>query len=160
MEKAAPPFSRGNFRKEKLRGRSGDRCWEILGDLDALLCEMPTAPLYTRDLAGRIGISPRTLQNAVQALYGVGLHRYIRLMRVWSAYRQLQSGRQSVKAAALENGFWHMGEFSRLYKSTFGEAPSDTLASARHSPPADFSIDFSKNDGCTLPLAPRRITIS
>jgi AraC family ethanolamine operon transcriptional activator len=36
-----------------------------------------------------------------------------------------------VKAVALANGFWHMGEFSKLYKATFGEMPSGTLAQAR-----------------------------
>jgi len=32
---------------------------------------------------------------------------------------------------AMSNGFFHMGEFSSLYRSTFGESPSSTLARAR-----------------------------
>jgi AraC family ethanolamine operon transcriptional activator len=95
------------------------------------MSELPTSPLYTGDLASRIGTSPRTLQTAVQAIYGVSLHRYIRLMRLWSAHCQLQSGCPSVKAAALANGFSHMGDFSRSYKSTFGETPSVTLEQTR-----------------------------
>ena len=30
----------------------------------------------------------------------------------------------SVKAAALGNGFWHLGDFSRGYRLAFGETPS------------------------------------
>ena len=37
----------------------------------------------------------------------------------------------SVKACALEHGFWHMGEFSRSYQHHFGETPSETVAQAR-----------------------------
>ena len=33
-----------------------------------------------------------------------------------------------IKACALSNGFWHMGEFAALYAAQFGEAPSMTLA--------------------------------
>jgi AraC family ethanolamine operon transcriptional activator len=34
---------------------------------------------------------------------------------------------RSVKAAALSCGFWHLGQFSRDYRLTFGELPSETL---------------------------------
>jgi AraC-like DNA-binding protein len=32
-----------------------------------------------------------------------------------------------VTTEALRWGFWHFGDFSRAYKSCFGELPSDTL---------------------------------
>lgn len=38
----------------------------------------------------------------------------------------------TVKAAALGNGFWHLGDFSMGYKRAFGEAPSETLPRGRH----------------------------
>jgi len=105
-----------------------DRCWEIIARLDELMLERPSAPLYSNDLARRIGISPRTLQSAVRVVFGLSLHRYIRLTRLWSAHRFLQSGCRSVKDAALRNGFSHFGDFARLYKEVFGEAPSETLS--------------------------------
>lgn len=89
------------------------------------------APLYSRDLARRIGTSPRTLQTAVQAVFGISLHRYVCLRRLLSAHCRLQGGCRSVKDAALGNGFSHMGDFSRLYKGIFGKTPSETLADAR-----------------------------
>jgi transcriptional regulator GlxA family with amidase domain len=36
-----------------------------------------------------------------------------------------------IKASALSNGFWHLGEFAALYAAQFGEAPSITLARAQ-----------------------------
>jgi AraC family ethanolamine operon transcriptional activator len=101
--------------------------------VDELISGQPAAPLYSEDLARRIETSVRTLQLAAQAIHGVSLHGYIRLKRLRFAHCQLTSGLpgQSVKAAALASGFWHMGEFSRLYKSVFGEVPSMTLARAR-----------------------------
>ena len=36
-----------------------------------------------------------------------------------------------IKACALSNGFWHLGEFAALYAAQFGEAPSITLACSR-----------------------------
>jgi transcriptional regulator GlxA family with amidase domain len=39
----------------------------------------------------------------------------------------------SLKAIALANGFWHMGEFRSLYRDLFGETPQQTLeAAGRH----------------------------
>ncbi|WP_371933129.1 helix-turn-helix domain-containing protein [Bradyrhizobium sp. CCGUVB23] len=100
--------------------------------MDELISAQLATPLYSDDLARRIETSVRTLQEAARAIHGVSLHSYIRLKRLRFAHCQLKSGLpgQSVKAAALDSGFWHMGEFSRLYRSVFGEAPSTTLARA------------------------------
>jgi AraC family ethanolamine operon transcriptional activator len=44
--------------------------------------------------------------------------------------RQLLTGGKTlqIKACALSNGFWHLGEFAALYAAQFGEALSTTLA--------------------------------
>lgn len=61
------------------------------------------------------------------------LHRYVRSKRLWSVRQQsaLGSSAAGIKAVALANGFWHMDEFSSLYRNTFGETPQQTLATAR-----------------------------
>jgi AraC family ethanolamine operon transcriptional activator len=73
------------------------------------------------------------LHNAVVAIRGMSMHRYMRLRRLWSVRQQLLRGTslQSIKAVALVNGFWHMGEFTTLYRELFGETPQQTLAAAR-----------------------------
>jgi methylphosphotriester-DNA--protein-cysteine methyltransferase len=106
---------------------------KIVAALDEAIREFPTIPLYSEDLAVRCGISVRTLQTAVNAVHGLSLHHYLRLRRLWSVRCQLMTGAAgvSIKASARANGFWHMGEFSKIYRSAFMEAPSSTLARAR-----------------------------
>lgn len=97
--------------------------------LDELVREVPATPLYSEELARNLGVSIRTLQTAINAVHGMSLHHYLRLKRLWSTHCCLNLGLPGVtiKGAAVANGFWHMGEFSLLYKAVFGERPSDTL---------------------------------
>jgi len=92
--------------------------------------------LYSADVARQLGVSVRTLHNAVVAIRGMSMHRYMRLRRLWSVRQQLLRGAapQSIKAVALVNGFWHMGEFTALYRELFGETPQQTLSAARNNP--------------------------
>ena len=128
----APDTKSALARVECFSPRAIDRYREFTARLDDVLLEVSAAPVYIDQLAHRIGTSVRTLQIATNAIHGLSLHRYVRLKRLWLVYLQLSNGRpgQSVKAAALANGFWHMGEFARLYKATFGEKASETLARA------------------------------
>jgi AraC-like DNA-binding protein len=63
---------------------------------------------------------------------GARQYRYLRLRRLSAVRRLLLAGNKplQIKACALSNGFWHMGEFAALYAAQFGEAPSMTLARA------------------------------
>jgi AraC family ethanolamine operon transcriptional activator len=116
-----------------LRRGSFDKQRRLVARLDEAAMLSGGIPLYSGDLANTLGVSVRTLQSATQAVHGVSLHHHLRLKRLWSTRTQLMTGGNgtSVKAAALANGFWHMGEFSKLYKTMFGEMPSGTLAQAR-----------------------------
>jgi len=117
----------------KVRPRSFDHHQRLIARLDELLCEHPTTALYSENLARQVGASVRTLQAAMQTTRGMKLHHYIRLRRLWLVRRQLIKALPgtNVRIAAQSNGFWHMGEFSRLYKAAFGELASDTFARAR-----------------------------
>lgn len=84
-------------------------------------------PIYSEDLAKQIGVSIRSMHNAVQRYRGMSLHQYLRLRRLWLVRQQLLTGAGSVKATALAFGFWHLGDFSRGYRLMFGETPSETL---------------------------------
>lgn len=90
------------------------------------------AAIYSQDLARRLGTSVRTLQTAMQTVHGMKLHHYIRLRRLWLVPRQLIKALPgtNVRVAAQSNGFWHMGEFSQLYRAAFGELASDTFSRA------------------------------
>jgi AraC family ethanolamine operon transcriptional activator len=92
--------------------------------------------LYSADVARQLGVSVRTLHNAVVAIRGMSMHRYMRLRRLWNVRQQLVRGESppSIKAVALANGFWHMGEFTSLYRELFGETPQQTAVAARKAP--------------------------
>ncbi len=107
------------------------RQFKVFNDARAILAGDVAHPIYSGELARRIGVSVRTLHDAIQRYRGVSLHRYLRLRRLWLVRQQLLAGAPSVKACALAYGFWHLSDFSRSYRSQFGEAPSETLATAR-----------------------------
>lgn len=119
------------------RRKTLDRYKEILDRIDARISTHPTVDPTIESLAEEIGVSVRTLQTASRSLCGVGLHKYSRLRRLWSVRRQLRTGAAglTVKASALANGFWHMGEFASSYRTAFGESPSATLARSKEPPP-------------------------
>jgi AraC-like DNA-binding protein len=116
------------------RGALFDKHRKLVAHLDEHVSLLGSAPLYSGDLAQAVGVSVRTLQAATRSVHGMSLHHYLRLKRLWSVRKMLLTGGTglTVKAAALGNGFWHMGDFAREYKSAFGETPSETLARARH----------------------------
>lgn len=119
---------------QRARPGSFDRHNRLVRRLDELADQLGSAPLYSDDLAQTLGVSVRTLQSATKTVHGMSLHQYLRLKRLWSTRKLLVSGNAglTVKAAALANGFFHMGDFSRGYKEAFGEVPSETLAQGRY----------------------------
>jgi AraC family ethanolamine operon transcriptional activator len=107
------------------------RQFTIFRDIDDLLSIDVGKPIYSEELAQRVGVSVRTMHDAVLRYRGMSLHRYLRLRRLWLVRKQLLAGIQSVKACALAFGFWHLGDFSASYRLQFGETPSQTLARSR-----------------------------
>ncbi len=107
------------------------RQFRIFKDVDAILSGNMNHPIYSEAIAQQVGISVRSVHDAVQRFRGMSLHRYLRLRRLWLVRRQLLAGTESVKACALAFGFWHLGDFSASYRAQFGETPSETLANAR-----------------------------
>ena len=106
------------------------RQFQIFQDVRAILAANIAAPIYSADLARQLGVSVRTLHDAVRRYRGMSLHRYLRLRRLWMVRKELLSGASSVKASALAFGFWHMGDFSHSYRQQFGESASETLERA------------------------------
>ena len=120
---AAPWASRANAARQ----------FKIFKDIQAVLAGGVNYPVYSGELARQVGASIRTMHDAVERYSGVSLHRYLRLKRLWLVRKRLVESSESVKACALAFGFWHMGDFSRSYRSQFGETPTQTIARARNS---------------------------
>lgn len=101
--------------------------FKVFRDIEAVLSGSIGRPVYSRELARHVGVSVRTMHDAVQRYRGMSLHRYLRMRRLWLVRQQLLAGTGSVKACALACGFWHLGDFARSYRLQFGESPSETL---------------------------------
>jgi AraC-like DNA-binding protein len=107
------------------------RQFKIFRDIEAVLSSNLGNPIYSEELAQQVGVSVRSMHDAILRYRGMSLHRYLRLRRLWLVRKQLLAGAHSVKACALAFGFWHLGDFSASYRLQFGEIPSQTLARSR-----------------------------
>ncbi|MCA1466788.1 helix-turn-helix transcriptional regulator [Bradyrhizobium sp. IC3195] len=107
------------------------RNFRLFQDIRALLSDDLSEPIYSDEIARRLGLSVRTMHDVVRRYRGMSLHRYLRLHRLWLVRRRLLAGADSVKAVALAYGFWHLSDFSRSYRDQFGETPSQTLDRGR-----------------------------
>ena len=91
----------------------------------------PEKTARVRDLMGAAKVSERTLHRAFQDWYGISPVRYLRL-------RQLHSVRDALLAAnpdtttvtdiLLQHDIEQFGRFAGVYRSLFGELPSQTLS--------------------------------
>lgn len=108
-----------------------ERNFKIFQDVRALLSDDLSQPIYSEEIARKLGLSVRTLHDVVRRYRGMSLHRYLRLRRLWLVRQRLLAGADSVKAVALAFGFWHLSDFSRSYRDQFGETPSQTLEFGR-----------------------------
>jgi AraC-like DNA-binding protein len=113
------------------RSLHSTRAFAIFQRIEAHLREDLKSPIYSNALAEAVGVSIRTLQDVILQYRSMSLHRYLRIKRLWLVRKRLMAGGTSVKACALEYGFWHLSDFSRSYHLHFGETPSQTLARAR-----------------------------
>jgi AraC-like DNA-binding protein len=107
------------------------RQWAIFREIRDVLEANLGRPIYSEELATQVGVSVRSMHDAILRYHGMSLHRYLRLRRLWLVRRRLLAGAESVKAIALAFGFWHLGDFSASYRLQFGETPSQTLAKSR-----------------------------
>ena len=110
---------------------NASRQWAIFREIRDVLEASLGRPIYSEELATQVGVSVRSMHDAILRYHGMSLHRYLRLRRLWLVRRQLLAGAESVKAIALAFGFWHLGDFSASYRLQFGETPSQTLAKSR-----------------------------
>ncbi|MGX4805149.1 helix-turn-helix domain-containing protein [Bradyrhizobium guangdongense] len=108
-----------------------ERQFKLFQDIRALLSEDLGQPIYSEEIARKLGLSVRTMHDVVLRYRGMSLHRYLRLRRLWLVRQRLLAGADSVKAVALAFGFWHLSDFSRSYRDQFGETPSETLERGR-----------------------------
>jgi transcriptional regulator GlxA family with amidase domain len=117
-----------------LRNETGSRSrWYSDGNLKralAYLDEHHDQPVYVLELGRMLGMSTRTLELLFKRNLGMGPMRYLKLRRLQQVRASLRAADPywtSVKALALDAGFWDLGRFAREYRAQFQESPSTTL---------------------------------
>lgn len=91
-------------------------------------------PVTVLDLCNTLFVSRRTLQNAFQQVLGIGPNAWLKIIRLNAVRRELispYSTQTTVKDAAMQWGFWHLGQFAKDYQRLFNEKPSETLSCRR-----------------------------
>src|SRR6185369_5093260 len=95
-------------------------------------------------LCREVGASARALEYAFQGVYCMGAMRYLRTIRLNEVRKALldadTTNVTTVTSAAMDWGFWHLGEFAAAYKGLFGEVPSETLRTAASRRPSGLPI--------------------
>ncbi len=91
---------------------------------DLIQCCLQDPPTVEQ-MCQALNVSHRSLQSCFNAVWGIGPHRYLNIVRLNAARRKLKTVPR-VTEVATEFGFWHFGHFSSDYKALFGESPSAT----------------------------------
>ncbi|MBY4618299.1 AraC family transcriptional regulator [Rhizobium redzepovicii] len=85
-------------------------------------------PITMPKVAEAAGVSSRALETGFRAFRGTSPAVYLLTLRLRAARQELldPESKESMKGICLKWGFFHFGRFSAVYKSTYGEYPSDT----------------------------------
>lgn len=94
---------------------------KVLEFIDAHLDE----DLPVERLAGIAAFSKYHFHRQFSGLLGVGVHRYVRMLRLKRAAHQLAFRGDNIMAIALESGYESAEAFSRAFKKAQGQSPSD-----------------------------------
>lgn len=89
-------------------------------------------PITVAAVAAAVNVSARALQNGFRAFRDTTPHAYLTMLRLRAAREDLcdPGNIDAVREICLKWGFFHFGRFSALYKTTYGENPSETRKSA------------------------------
>jgi AraC family ethanolamine operon transcriptional activator len=121
--------SRGRPHRTPLASRNH---WRCVRKVRGYLEDRPLAEALTLQTLCQItGVGARTLNTAFQEVTGDSPMQFIKRRRLNAARHALSTSEaESVKGAALDHGFWHLGRFAHEYRNLFGERPSETLSRA------------------------------
>jgi AraC-like DNA-binding protein len=100
---------------------------------ERFIIDNASASITVSDVADHLGISLRSLQAGFRQWRETTPNAFLRRARLQLVRDEfLRSGQDAnVTTVALRHGFSHLGRFSALYRSAFGEDPSATLRRGR-----------------------------
>jgi len=103
----------------------------IMRRFRAIVAASGDRPVYTTELCEAIGVSDRTLEICCREHLGMSPQKFLLLRRIQRVHHTLALAdpmSATVTAIATAHGFWELGRFAGVYRSFYGESPSQTLA--------------------------------
>ncbi|WP_262379703.1 helix-turn-helix transcriptional regulator [Nonomuraea sp. PA05] len=88
---------------------------------------LPSGPVRLRAVADAVHLSPSRLAHLFSAHVGIPLRPYVRWLRLRQAIDRVAAG-ETLTAAAHTAGFTDGPHFTRAFRRTFGNAPSELAA--------------------------------
>ena len=81
------------------------------------------------DVCAASRVSYRTLNRAFQERFGTSPKECISSVRLQGTRSDLKQADSATHVADIANrwGFWHLGDFAKVYRREFNELPSQTL---------------------------------
>lgn len=88
----------------------------------------PESALSIADICNEVGVTRRTLQNAIQEVFNISPQHYLKAIRLNGFRRALKASHPTVSIGdiAASWGFWHLSQLAQDYRRLFGELPSKT----------------------------------
>jgi transcriptional regulator GlxA family with amidase domain len=87
----------------------------------------PEWVLSVEDMSAITGLNRRNLFYAFKQYTGYTPYQFAKFVRLDFLHRELLAGNDDVTNLALKYNFNNLGDFSAIYKNTYGELPSKTL---------------------------------
>ena len=108
----------------------GSRSRVVRSAVDYILANAHEA-VTVADVCAASRVSYRTLDRAFQERFGVSPKECISSVRLQGTRSELKQANSAIAVAEIANrwGFWHLGDFARVYRREFNELPSQTLHS-------------------------------
>ena len=117
-------------------GQNGESKWvETAHSLYGLIKLRYDQDISIEALCKELNVSQRNAYLTFQKHYSMTPKQYllgVRLGKIRSALEAADPKHTKIEHIAIQNGFYHMSHFTKLYKSFFGELPSQTLWKHSH----------------------------
>src|SRR6185503_11390775 len=118
--------------QEQLRGSTPPLAPHSVRKVEDYLMAHCDEPLTPETLAALAGVSIRSLFLGFQRYRGVSPMRLLHELRLRRAHEELLQSAPGTRITDVAHrwGLGHLGRFSRDYRESFGESPSQTLRAA------------------------------
>lgn len=118
--------------RDSVERMTGRHAWQVAARAREYIEEHLSEPIAIDELCAHCAASRRNIERAFKSQLQVTPTGYIRARRLAHIMREIKHARstgKSITQIATDYGFFHSGRFPSIYRSHFGELPSETLRS-------------------------------